>query len=756
MLELKNIYKTYKNRGEERVALRNLSVKFPSKGLVSVIGKSGSGKSTLVNIIAGLDSLDSGKVFYNGEDIFELKKVSVYRNFYVGMIFQDFHLIEDLTVYENIKLALDLQNQDNYNERIEKVLEKLEITHLKSSYVNELSGGEKQRVSTARAIVKGAKILLADEPTGNLDIENAKKTYTLLRELSKEILVILITHDEESASRFSDYVFKLRDGELLEQDRVVDEEKLVFDEKLDLSKKEGKTIALSNKLALKRKGRLIFTVVLSILAISLFAFAINLKMLNPETMYYNTLVGETYDDFYVKIDAKEEYLALTSVIDDLSTIEQSTYYRNNYYILDFFNLNGSIGIVDNNLSRFYVDTFNYISVNENNDELLSIGEVGITDYMASCILLYSDLVFSDINDLVGYDVVINGYDFKIGYIIDTDYEEYLELVDDTFNYFDDDELDFKVKHQYSTVYMIKSDYESIRINPESYYISSKDILVEVLNADNFSPGWLDQDFPDSENEIALSYGYIITNNLVTDDSYANVIGSSINIVYSYGDNQTYSKEYTIVGTYDSYLNSIVLQDEEYFNMANNYSYDSQPSSEYIHFKIGDGSDSEKIMKYIYDSDFFVQNIAWEGYQFSKGFCNDIAVIALIVGIILFVLAAGMIGHFITVFITDNNEITGILLALGATKQKIYKIYLWRSFIQVIIVILAVIPILFLTSIIMNNFIMRFDTGIKIFYVNYLSVVLVFLLCIVLYFGCTVVPLRRFFKKDINSLIYDRV
>jgi ABC-type antimicrobial peptide transport system permease subunit len=151
-----------------------------------------------------------------------------------------------------------------------------------------------------------------------------------------------------------------------------------------------------------------------------------------------------------------------------------------------------------------------------------------------------------------------------------------------------------------------------------------------------------------------------------------------------------------------------------------------------------------------------QNIAWDGYQFSQQFSNDIAIISLIVGLILFILAAGMIGHFITIFIIDNKEITGILLALGASKQKIYKLYLWRSLIQIIVVVVTVIPILFLANGAMNNFILQFDTGIKIFYVNYVAVIMVFILCFILYFSCTLIPLSKFFKKDINNLIYNRV
>jgi ABC-type antimicrobial peptide transport system permease subunit len=372
------------------------------------------------------------------------------------------------------------------------------------------------------------------------------------------------------------------------------------------------------------------------------------------------------------------------------------------------------------------------------------------------ILHYSNLDVNEVDDLIGQNVNINGYDFVIGHIVDTDYEEYLYLVNDSFNYYDNDELEFKVKHQYTTVYMLPSDFESSKISQRVSTVMINDTEVEIYNASVFNPGWLDQDFPTETNEIAISYGYIINNNLVNDNNYASIIGSTVNINYFDEDTGIFTKNYLIVGTYDSYLNDIVLSETEYYNVANDYGIDSQPNSEYIHFQIGNESETKEVVKYLYDSNLLTQNIAWEGYQFSQQFSNDIAIISLIVGLILFILAAGMIGHFITIFIIDNKEITGILLALGASKQKIYKLYLWRSLIQIIVVVVTVIPILFLANGAMNNFILQFDTGIKIFYVNYVAVIMVFILCLILYFSCTLIPLSKFFKKDINNLIYNRV
>lgn len=171
MIELKNVTKVYKSKkGNSTKALNNVNLKFENKGMVFIVGKSGSGKSTLLNLLGGLDSATSGEILVNNQNIneFSASNYDAYRNTYIGFIFQEFNVLEQYNVYENIELSLKLQGKNSSKLEIEDILKKLGLENLENRRINELSGGQKQRVAIARAIIKNPKIILADEPTDAL------------------------------------------------------------------------------------------------------------------------------------------------------------------------------------------------------------------------------------------------------------------------------------------------------------------------------------------------------------------------------------------------------------------------------------------------------------------------------------------------------------------------------------------------------------------------------------------------------------
>ena len=217
MIRVENLTKIYKTkRRESTKALDNISFTLPDKGLVFIIGKSGSGKSTLLNLLGGLDKITSGDICCFGNS---LKNMSTYdqenyRNTLVGFIFQDFHLIDDLTVYDNIKLALDLQNITDFAV-IDEALKKVDLEGYGNRYPTEISGGQKQRVAIARALVKNPKVILADEPTGNLDSKTTSQIIGLLKEISKEKLIVTVSHNLLDAYEYADRVLELSDGKIL-------------------------------------------------------------------------------------------------------------------------------------------------------------------------------------------------------------------------------------------------------------------------------------------------------------------------------------------------------------------------------------------------------------------------------------------------------------------------------------------------------------------------------------------------------------
>ena len=217
MIAISNLNKFYKTRRRMHHALKDINLELPDKGLVFVLGKSGSGKSTLLNLISGLDTVSSGKIVVDGNVISEFseEEFTYYRNSCVGFIFQDHHLIDDLTLYQNIKLVLDLRNIKDYS-LISQALEQVGLKGYEHRYPRELSGGERQRVAIARAIVKQPRIILADEPTGNLDGRNAAEVMSLLRGLAKNCLVLVVSHNTAEVQANAERIIELSEGRVIE------------------------------------------------------------------------------------------------------------------------------------------------------------------------------------------------------------------------------------------------------------------------------------------------------------------------------------------------------------------------------------------------------------------------------------------------------------------------------------------------------------------------------------------------------------
>jgi ABC-type lipoprotein export system ATPase subunit/ABC-type antimicrobial peptide transport system permease subunit len=222
MIELRHIKKEYKRKKHRVQALQEVNLRLPNKGMICILGASGSGKSTLLNIIGGLDSYDSGEMIVDGKNTktFHETEYEKYRNSYVSFIFQEFHLIEEYTVYENIALVEQLQSGRESKKYIQEILNKLGLEGYENRKIYELSGGEKQRVGIARALVKKPKMILADEPTGSLDSKTGSDVMSLLKEISREILVVFVTHNREYALKYADRIIEVEDGKIIKEEGV--------------------------------------------------------------------------------------------------------------------------------------------------------------------------------------------------------------------------------------------------------------------------------------------------------------------------------------------------------------------------------------------------------------------------------------------------------------------------------------------------------------------------------------------------------
>ena len=218
MLEIKNLTKIYKSKtGESVKALDDVSISFPESGMVFILGKSGSGKSTLLNIMGGLDNYDSGEFIIKGKSSkdFGGSDFDAYRNTFIGFIFQEYNVLDDFTVGANIALALELQGKKATPEKINEILAQVDLLNYAKRKPNELSGGQKQRVAIARALVKSPQIIMADEPTGALDSNTGKQIFDSLKLLSKEKLVLIVSHDRDFAERYADRIVELSDGKII-------------------------------------------------------------------------------------------------------------------------------------------------------------------------------------------------------------------------------------------------------------------------------------------------------------------------------------------------------------------------------------------------------------------------------------------------------------------------------------------------------------------------------------------------------------
>ena len=211
----------YFNKGKANQihVIDNTSMILPDRGIVCLLGPSGCGKTPLLNAIGGLDKVDSGKIYIDDQLItrFSTSKIDKIRNAKIGYIFQNFNLLDDRTVFDNVAIALrmiGIKDQKTIQNRVNYCLEKVGIYQYRNKPANALSGGQRQRVAIARAIVKNPRIIIADEPTGNLDSANTLEIMNIIKTISRERLVILVTHERRIAEFYSDHVAEMKDGKV--------------------------------------------------------------------------------------------------------------------------------------------------------------------------------------------------------------------------------------------------------------------------------------------------------------------------------------------------------------------------------------------------------------------------------------------------------------------------------------------------------------------------------------------------------------
>ncbi|MDY0064661.1 MAG: ABC transporter ATP-binding protein, partial [Bacilli bacterium] len=459
-MKIKHVSKTYKTKYETVQALTDINLILPSQGMVFIVGVSGSGKTTLMNILSGVDTPTNGEVVIGEKSLFggHKKEMFGYRNSYVGLIFQDYNLIEDINVYDNIKLPLDFMGTTDFS-IVDEVIKQVDIEEIKFSKINEISSGQMQRVAIARALVKNSSLILADEPTGNLDAKNEKIVMDLLKEISRDRLVVVITHDEDAASEYGDRIIEIEDGTILEDTNPIQDVK------------EATPVFVEPKITWKEQLKLTLGFMRNSFGRSLSIFLVLLLVpilgvIMSGYVFFD--VAKSYKDFqdeygseYITLSKQEgDFLLYYS---DEEAIDRMLYYKDSN-LVPYYDTSIDINPDDKPADYFYQPAIKHIVVMSDLFEVdgnmpQATNEILVSDYVMDAIEYYQGQVAIT-------KLMVDGYLYNIVGVVKTSYSDFKEanLLNDYTRMAFEENLT-----TYNAVYTTEAGYEAMRNNMIQYY-----------------------------------------------------------------------------------------------------------------------------------------------------------------------------------------------------------------------------------------------------------------------------------------------
>ena len=558
MLTLSNISKIYKNKHRLVHALDDINLSFPNKGLVFILGESGAGKSTLLNLISLQEKQTKGKIYIEGKDTTSLKKnkLGILRSSYFGIIFQDLNLINDFNVFQNIAIAKQIRHEEVNKEEIVQLFNKLQLDEsLLYEKVGNLSGGQRQRIAIIRALIKDPKVIICDEPTGSLDSKNATSIFEILKEISKEKLVIVVSHNELLANKYADRIIKLELGHIVDDIDKNNSSLSKIDESditnIDIDKLKTThlnfktTIKLAFNSFKKNIVRLIFAMFTTFISLAVFLCAFTLSTINEsdvETSIYKYF-DLRYDTMHISTDSDtsliKEFYPFTS--DEVNIIEEN--YNNEDLIFRYKSLSSIRLIYQNSEDLPYISlpinqityltpdqldtlgfTLNGAYPKDSLDE--NIVEISISKTIFNLLENVYDMEFDDdfINDLIGKEVrlnFLNQFDslsektYKIVSIIDTNFnnsfidpndKNFKNEINDNFN-FSLDNCVFVSESFSESIKQLSTEVELISILVNNYHPTEiLESVKEVINLRNANS--------DIENVIYNPYIYSPLSNTI--------------------------------------------------------------------------------------------------------------------------------------------------------------------------------------------------------------------------------------------------
>ena len=484
MLELKNVSKFYYKKGIVSSGISKVSLKFDMGEFIAITGESGSGKSTLLNVISGLDTYEEGEMYVNGEETshYNEEDYEEYRKKYIGNIFQSFNLVNSYTVYQNVELVLLIngETRKSVKHKVIDILKKVDLYKYRHTKVSKLSGGMKQRVAIARCLAKDAPIIIADEPTGNLDSKNAKSVLKLLYEISKYKLVIVVTHNFEQISEYATRRITMHDGSVIEDMKLKDKNEV---KEVNTSKFK-KTKVISNlRLGIRNTFNivpkfLLLTFVYAFVLISIVGVYSAFLELESTNNTYNSFFNETDANKRVIVKKKDNSSFTNEEINKLKSISNVDKVITNDYVYDY-----SMSLID--YENIFLDS-NFMKLEEFKGKL-KYGRMPLNDNEIIVSGSKENYYIEDMgSELINKEVSINsGSDeIKVKIVGVSVFEKYNWMVtsyvsDKIYNY-----VENQVEQVYGTTKVFISD-NSQNVNPN---IKTSDILSEgqVYISENYS------------------------------------------------------------------------------------------------------------------------------------------------------------------------------------------------------------------------------------------------------------------------------
>lgn len=381
MLKLENVSKFYYNKGIIASGFSKVNLELKIGEFVPITGESGSGKSTLLNVISGLDSYEEGEMYINGKETshYSEKDFEDYRRKYIANIFQSFNLINSYTVYQNVELVLLLNGYKKHKvkKKILDIIEQVGLTKFKNTKVSKLSGGQKQRVAIARAMVKDTPIIVADEPTGNLDSNSAKEVVEILKKVAKDKLVIVVTHNIEQVEEYATRIIKMHDGRIIQNTeikKIKEEPQVQESEYNNISIFNKYRLGFRNTFNIASKFLLLFAVFFFISSAILAEYA-SFQMSEKETNGYGfSMAFRDLSENRILINKKDRTPFTEEEYTKIKALQNVDYVE----VDDVF-VDSSISIIrDNNISLYgnvkNIDTFDenldYGRMPENENEII--------------------------------------------------------------------------------------------------------------------------------------------------------------------------------------------------------------------------------------------------------------------------------------------------------------------------------------------------------------------------------------------------